>query len=74
MPHVASRDEGRRGKGAAIPPGSKKKSTIFAGRHVASYTLRMTQTMRAMRITVPRMPPIYIQISIEASKSLLTHA
>jgi hypothetical protein len=38
------------------------------------YTLRTTQTMRAMRIIVPRMPPIYIGISVTSSEALLKHA
>ena len=31
------------------------------------YTLRTNQTMRAMMIIVPRMPPIYIRISVSTS-------
>ena len=38
-----------------------------------SHTLRTTHTMSAMTIIVPRMPPIYIRISVDACESLLAH-
>jgi hypothetical protein len=38
-----------------------------------SYTRRTTHTMSAMMMIVPRMPPIYIRISVNDSESQLTH-
>jgi hypothetical protein len=38
-----------------------------------SYTLRTTHTMRAMRIIVPRMPPIYIRISVNVRVPINAH-
>jgi hypothetical protein len=49
------------------------KHSLDLTRTAMSYTLRTTHTMRAMRIIVPRIPPIYIRISINASEWLLTH-
>src|SRR5450631_146036 len=37
------------------------------------YTLRTTHTMSATRSIVPRMPPIYIVVSVSWSKSLFEH-
>jgi hypothetical protein len=58
-------------------PGISWMDTVKAWRRVLrrpamSYTLRTTHTMRAMRIIVPRMPPMYIRISVMASELLLT--
>jgi len=52
-----------------------RNSNATCSRHCAamSYTLRTTHTMRAMRIIVPRTPPIYIRISVNPSELLLTH-
>jgi hypothetical protein len=38
-----------------------------------SYTLRTIQTIKATRIMVPRMPPIYIRISVDAPVGYLRH-
>jgi hypothetical protein len=58
-----------------------RRPTVEAGKHsldltrtAMSYTLRTTHTMRAMRIIVPRIPPIYIRLSVNASERLLTHS
>jgi hypothetical protein len=58
--------------------GFAKPSTrlVAGGQHFGEmfYTLRTTQTMRAMRIIVPRMPPIYIRTSVTSSEALFKHA
>jgi hypothetical protein len=37
------------------------------------YTLRTNQMTRAITMIVPRMPPMYIQISVNGSESSLAH-